>query len=91
MFLELSGPGKPALCLPGIYARNTSGGVWDRFEEIRRVLGNARESDVLESVYRGMPPVNLSRCLLQKIPDRLGVVPVKGILWSDWGDEKRIF
>lgn len=70
--------------------RETLPTLWERFEEIRETLGTASEPKVLESVYKGMPPVNLSRNLLEKIPDRLGVVPVEGVLWSDWGEEGRI-
>jgi hypothetical protein len=35
--------------------------------------------------------VNLSAHLLEHIPHRLGIVPAKGVRWSDWGDEGRIF
>lgn len=65
--------------------------LWDRFRPIRAALGTSREMKMLEEVYRDMPAFNISRQLLERIPDRLGVMPVKGVLWSDWGDEKRIF
>lgn len=65
--------------------------LWDRFRSVRAVLGTASETKTLEEVYRDMPAVNISRQLLERIPDRLAVLPVKGVLWSDWGEEKRIF
>lgn len=65
--------------------------LWDRFRPVRAALGTSRETKTLEQVYRDMPAVNISRKLLERIPDRLGVLPVKGVLWSDWGEEKRIF
>lgn len=79
------------LCVFLRLIRETLPEIWDRFQGIRQTLGSAREAKALKSVYRGMPAVNLSCGLLEKIPDRLGVVPVKGVLWSDWGEEERIF
>lgn len=65
--------------------------LWDRFRSVRAALGTTRETKMLEEVYRDMPAFNISRDLLERVPDRLGVMPVKGVLWSDWGNEKRIF
>ncbi|HET7853674.1 MAG TPA: sugar phosphate nucleotidyltransferase [Candidatus Methylomirabilis sp.] len=65
--------------------------LWERFQVIRGALGTTREEIVVEEAYRKMPAVNISRHLLERIPGQLGVVPVKGVLWSDWGDERRIF
>lgn len=53
--------------------------LWARFQTIGGALSNAREGSALEDVYRGMRPVDISRHLLQRIPERLGVVPVKGL------------
>jgi len=64
--------------------------LWASFEAVAPALGTFRESEALEEVYRGLPSVNLSRGLLERIPDRLGTIPVKGVHWSDWGDEQRI-
>lgn len=65
--------------------------LWVDFKAIGRALGTASEATVLKDVYRKIRAVNLSRALLEKIPHRLGVVPVKGVCWSDWGEERRIF
>jgi len=65
--------------------------LWERFQVIRGALGTTREEIVVEEAYREMPVVNISRHMLVRIPDQLGVVPVKGVLWSDWGEERRIF
>lgn len=53
--------------------------LWARFQTIGGALSNAREGSALEDVYRGMRSVDISRHLLQRIPERLGVVPVKGL------------
>jgi mannose-1-phosphate guanylyltransferase len=65
-------------------------GLWACFETVRAALWTSREGQVLEEVYRRIPSMNLSRELLERIPYRLGLVPVKGVHWSDWGDEERI-
>jgi len=64
--------------------------LWASFQAVVPALGTSREAEVLEEVYRRLPSVNLSRDLLERIPDRLGAIPVKGVHWSDWGDEARI-
>lgn len=65
--------------------------LWANFESIRTALGTPREAEALEEAYRRMPAVNFSSHVLEPIPKRLGVMPAKGVMWSDWGDETRIF
>lgn len=65
--------------------------LWERFQAIRAALGTSREVSALDEAYRRMPAVDISHHLLERIPGRLGVVPVTGVLWSDWGEERRIF
>ncbi len=68
-------------------------GLWASFQSVPTALARSWrscEAEVLEEIYRKLPAVNLSRELLVKIPYRLGLVPVKGVHWSDWGDEARI-
>jgi mannose-1-phosphate guanylyltransferase len=65
--------------------------LWANFQAIRAALGTAREAEALEEAYQRIPAVNLSAHLLERIPQRLGVLPAKGVRWSDWGDEGRIF
>jgi len=63
----------------------------DAFEPIRLALGTARERAVVERVYGSLEPVNFSERVLVPAADRLGVVRVKGIEWSDWGNAERVF
>lgn len=37
-----------------------------------------------------MPAHNFSPKLLQRVPERLAVVEVSGVRWSDWGTPERI-
>ena len=61
------------------------------FEPIRRALGSPREAAVADRVYATLPEVNFSERVLVPAADRLGVVRVKGVEWSDWGNADRVF
>lgn len=64
------------------------------FSLIAEALDTPREWNVIETVYRNLPPVNLSRGVLEFIPSccpsRLAVLRVQGVAWSDWGAERRV-
>ncbi len=53
-------------------------------------LGMVEEQAILHGMYARMKSMNISRDLFQKSPDRLLVVPVEEVGWSDWGREERI-
>jgi mannose-1-phosphate guanylyltransferase len=61
------------------------------FEPIRRASGSAREAAVADRVYAALPEVNFSERVLVPAAERLGVVRVKGVEWSDWGNAERVF
>ena len=65
-----------------------------RFMEIVDAIDTPRARDVIDAVYQGMPPVNLSRGILELVsdrwPSRLAVLRVDDAFWSDWGVEHRI-
>jgi mannose-1-phosphate guanylyltransferase len=65
--------------------------LWASFQVVQSALGTVSEARALEEVYRRIPARNLSAHLLERIPQHLGVMPVKGVHWCDWGDEARIF
>jgi mannose-1-phosphate guanylyltransferase len=67
------------------------------FPEMMRLLevygesiGSAREDLVLEGIYQVMPSRNFSAHLLQEFPERLAVMELRDVLWSDWGKPERI-
>jgi mannose-1-phosphate guanylyltransferase len=63
------------------------------FQRIYRAIGTSAESVVVEDCYREMTPLNFSKGLLEAIAvehRRLAVIPVHGVLWSDWGSAPRI-
>jgi len=48
------------------------------------------EQSMLEHMYLDMPVCNLSEGLLQEIPNHLTVLEMSNVLWSDWGQPRRI-
>ena len=43
-----------------------------------------------ERLYCGLPSVDFSRQVLSARPDRLAVLPARGVHWSDLGDPDRV-
>ncbi len=60
------------------------------FERLCSAWGTPDEADVLEDLYREMPRHNFSSQLLQRVPERVAVIELTGVLWSDWGKPERI-
>jgi mannose-1-phosphate guanylyltransferase len=64
------------------------------FQRILHAIGSPIEKDVVEEIYRKITPMNFSRGFLEALPVRyplhLGVLPVRGVFWSDWGSEERV-
>ena len=60
------------------------------FEWLRRVKNTSREGEVLDTIYRIMPSRDISLHLLQSIQERLLVMELRELLWSDWGRPQRI-
>lgn len=61
-----------------------------RFEQLRRVIGQPQESDVLEAIYDDMPTYNLSTTLLQQAAKSAAVIELHDVCWSDWGHPARV-
>jgi hypothetical protein len=61
-----------------------------RFEQLRRVIGQPQETDVLDAIYDGMPTYNLSTTLLQQASGSAAVIELHDVLWSDWGQPARV-
>lgn len=64
--------------------------LMNRFEPIRGILSSPEGAVALQKVYAELPPVNFSQAVLVPTPHRLGVVRVRGVYWSDWGDPTRL-
>lgn len=64
--------------------------VFHPSQRIIASLGTSFEYDVTEDVFRKLPTVNFSRCILEQTTDHLCVLKMNGVYWNDWGDEARI-
>ena len=60
------------------------------FERYGKAVGASEEESVLESIYEVMPAWNFSSHLLERQPQRIAVMELSGVLWSDWGNPERI-
>jgi mannose-1-phosphate guanylyltransferase len=60
------------------------------FERLSQVIGGPKEGRAIEAIYRDMPAKNFSSDLLQCVPEKLAVLELTGVLWSDWGKPERI-
>ena len=60
------------------------------FERLKDAIGTSHEGAVLRAIYKAMPEHNFSADLLTYSADSIAVMPMRGILWSDWGRVERI-
>ncbi len=64
--------------------------MMDLFEALLLTVGEAREAQVLQQLYRAMPKQNFSMDFLEHVFNKVSVLDVKNVLWCDWGRPKRI-
>lgn len=60
------------------------------FERLAAAWDTPDELAALEAAYQEMPTYNFSSHLLQRLPTRVAVMELTGVLWSDWGKPERI-
>lgn len=65
-------------------------GMMSLFERLKEASDTAEELRVLDAIYEAMPRRNFSSHLLQCAPERLAVLGMTDVLWSDWGNPERI-
>ena len=73
-----------------LFFMNTVPTLCEAFAPLRASLGRAGEPLAARQVYAGLAPVDFSKFVLQAAPDRLAVVPVRGVGWNDLGDPTRL-
>ncbi len=64
--------------------------ILNGFERLRAAIGTPEESSVLNAIYEDMPARNFSADLVAQAANQVAVMPMEGILWSDWGRMERI-
>ena len=60
------------------------------FAPLRFVLGLPQETRVVDGIYRRLRPSGFSETVLAAETERLAVMRVKGVDWSDWGHPRRV-
>jgi mannose-1-phosphate guanylyltransferase len=68
--------------------------LYDSVGPILAALGTPDEHDMVQRVYRSLPPINFSKGVLEVLPFEyrrgLLVLPVRGVTWSDWGTPEHL-
>jgi mannose-1-phosphate guanylyltransferase len=74
--------------------QKTTPELYSTFQEIFDAVGTPRREPVVRKIYRNLSPVNFSKEMLEPFviahPARVVAIPVRGVLWSDWGTETRV-
>jgi mannose-1-phosphate guanylyltransferase len=64
--------------------------IMERFERLGKSIGSTHEGRVLHQLYQKMPALDFSRELLHRVPERMGMIALEDVLWSDWERPDRI-
>jgi len=70
--------------------RETEPRLLDILDSFVPLVGTPDEDDAIEYIYRAYLPVSFSRDVLERAPERLAVIELEGVEWSDWGRPERI-
>ncbi|KAB2922942.1 MAG: NTP transferase domain-containing protein [Bacteroidetes bacterium] len=60
------------------------------FARYRETVDSWLEAAAIERAYAAVAPGNFSRRVLERSADRLRVMDISDVGWSDWGEERRI-
>src|SRR5262249_5790609 len=58
-------------------------------EKFDTSLESPADESALETLYENLSSCDFSSAVLQRIPHRIAVLELNGILWSDWGRAER--
>jgi mannose-1-phosphate guanylyltransferase len=70
--------------------RATEPRLLDIMDSLVPLVGTEDEDDAIDYIYRAYLPVNFSRDVLERAPERLAALALDGVEWSDWGRPERI-
>ena len=70
--------------------RHTVPELYGAFSGVRIMLGTAHAKKYIEQTYERLSPVNFSSAIFARCAERLRVLAVPEIGWSDWGSADRI-
>jgi mannose-1-phosphate guanylyltransferase len=68
--------------------------LYQQFQQVYEAIGTPGETDMVRNIYQRLKPMNFSREFLEPMvkdyPSSLVALPVRDLLWSDWGTASRI-
>jgi mannose-1-phosphate guanylyltransferase len=68
--------------------------LYQQFQRIYQAIGTPTEATVVRDVYQQLNPINFSKeffePMVKSYPSALVALPVRDLLWSDWGSASRI-
>ena len=64
--------------------------VFEAFNPLREKACPKEEACIAQTLYVGLPTVDLSKCVLSAVPEKLGVFCLGDVGWSDLGDPQRL-
>ncbi|HEX7230744.1 MAG TPA: sugar phosphate nucleotidyltransferase, partial [Candidatus Binatia bacterium] len=68
--------------------------IFAAMQPVYDAIGTPDEEAVTQEIYQDLLPINFSKDILEPIahdfPSRLVALPVRNVLWSDWGSEARV-
>jgi mannose-1-phosphate guanylyltransferase len=64
--------------------------VFEQFANARWTLSTQREPEEMRAVYSRLSSTNFSSDVLERCPERLAVLPVENVGWSDLGEPARV-
>lgn len=64
--------------------------MMQRFDAFRSAIGTSAESTAVPFIHNGMKKANFSRDILEKLPQRIAVLRMEGVEWSDLGRPERV-
>lgn len=70
--------------------RDTLPGMFRMFATIEQAVGRSQEQAVIRAIYSWINETNFSSEVLERSADRLLVMRVRQVGWSDWGEPNRV-
>jgi len=64
--------------------------LYASFAQIRSRLGTPFEERAIAALYASLEPINFSKQILERTSFNLGVLPMRGVDWSDLGEPHRV-
>lgn len=64
--------------------------MMSQLESFAANIGHTDEDAKLDALYQELPYQDFSSGLLEALPEKIAVLELNGVLWSDWGRPERI-